>query len=136
MKRILLVAALSALCPFPAPAAETADEHVSTVQRILARMDRDNDGKVGFEEYRNAMTRRFHAVDKNADGLLQATELPEEWVVVQAADIPSGGLGLESFSEHMRNSFSAFDSNQDGSLDHDELIALAKARAAREEATP
>ena len=136
MKRILLVAALSALCPLPALAADTADEHVATVQRILARMDRDNDGKVGFEEYRNAMTRRFHAVDKNADGALQPDELPEEWVVVQATDIPAGGLGLEAFSDHMRTSFAGFDANRDGSLEHDELIALAKARAARQEAKP
>lgn len=138
MKRTILLPALLALCCAPALAAPeaSADEHATTVQRILQRMDRDNDGKVGFEEYRNAMTRRFHAVDRNADGALQADELPPEWVVVDAADIPAGGMGLDGFSGHMRSSFAGFDANHDGNLDNEELTTLAKARAAKLEATP
>lgn len=136
MKRTLLVAALLAPFPLSALAADAADEHATTVQRILARMDRNNDGRVDFEEYRNAMTRRFHAVDKNADGALEASELPEEWVVVDASDIPAGGLDLEAFSGHMRTSFASFDADADGRLDNTELTTLAKARAARLEATP
>lgn len=144
MKRARMLPALLAFCFVPALGAQegtkatasAADDHATTVQRILARMDRDNDGKVGFEEYRNAMTRRFHAVDKNGDGALEVDELPEEWVVVNAADIPATGMSLENFSDHMRSSFDSFDANKDGSLDNDELTALAKARAAKMEAKP
>ncbi len=144
MKPLVLLPALLALCFLPAPdaqaagkkAGDPAPDAATTVQRILARMDRDNNGQVGFEEYRNAMTRRFHAVDKNGDGVLQANELPEEWVVVNASDIPANGMGLEAFAEHMRSSFASFDANHDGSLDNDELTVLAKARAAKREATP
>lgn len=144
MKRARMLPALLAFCFVPALGAQegteatasAAADHATTVQRILARMDRDNDGKVGFEEYRNAMTRRFHAVDKNGDGALEVDELPEEWVVVNAADIPATGMSLENFSDHMRSSFDSFDANKDGSLDNDELTALAKARAAKMEAKP
>lgn len=145
MKRARMLPALLAFCFVPAlgaqeagtkTAAPAADDHTTTVQRILALMDRDNNSRIGFEEYRNAMTRRFHAVDKNGDGALEVDELPEEWVVVNASDIPATGMSLEDFSEHMRSSFTSFDTNQDGSLDNDELTALAKARAAKMEAKP
>jgi Ca2+-binding EF-hand superfamily protein len=142
MQRICLATALFALVSVSASSAVAAEKKAApaapatSVQRILQRMDRDNNGQVGFEEYRNAMTRRFHAVDKNADGALQASEIPPEWVVVDAADVPAAGLALDAFADHMRASFNSFDANHDNSLDHDELTALADARAAKLEAKP
>lgn len=126
-----------ALCTLPAIAAPAAVELPATsVQRILQRMDRDNDGKVSFEEYRNAMNRRFHAVDKNADGTLQVDEIPKEWVVVPAADLADAEVTLDEFSAELRPGFARFDANSDGLLDDAELTAFATARAAKLEASP
>lgn len=145
MKRTCLATALTALCSLSAltavaaekkTAAPQSDAPATTVQRILQRMDRNNDGKVSFEEYRNAMTRRFHAVDKDGDGALEANERPAEWVVVKESDIPATGMTLEAFSAHMHASFAGFDANSDGQLDQTELTALANARAAQLEAKP
>lgn len=121
----------------PALAAPAADDTPATsVQRILQRMDQDNDSKVSFEEYRNAMVRRFHVVDKNADGTLQADEIPKEWVVVPPADLSDAQVTLEEFSSELRPGFARFDANGDGLMDDSELTAFATARAAKLEATP
>ncbi len=121
----------------PAMAAPTVDDTpATTVQRILQRMDQDNDGKVSFEEYRNAMVRRFHVVDKNTDDTLQADEIPKEWIVVPPADLSDAKVTLEEFSAELRPGFARFDANSDGLLDDSELTAFATARAAKLEATP
>ena len=121
----------------PALAAPAADDTPATsVQRILQRMDQNNDGNVSFEEYRNAMVRRFHAVDKNADGTLQVDEIPKEWVVVPAADLADAEVTLDEFSAELRPGFARFDANSDGLLDDAELTAFATARAAKLEASP
>jgi len=57
-----------------------------TSERILQRMDRDGDGKVGEEEFRNAMMRRFAAADANRDGVLSRDEVPTHSVVVQNSE--------------------------------------------------
>ena len=135
-----LASALLSLLVFsslPALAEPAADDTPATsVQRILQRMDQDNDGKVSFEEYRNAMTRRFHVVDKNTDDTLQADEIPKEWVVVPAADLSDAQVTLEEFSTELRPGFARFDVNSDGLLDDAELTAFAAARAAKLEASP
>ena len=121
----------------PAMAAPAADDTPATsVQRILQRMDQNNDSKVSFEEYRNGMVRRFHVVDKNTDGTLQADEIPKEWVVVPAADLSDAQVTLEEFSAELRPGFARFDANGDGLMDDSELTAFATARAAKLEATP
>ena len=134
------VSALLGLLVFssvPAMSAPATDDTPATsVQRILQRMDQDNDGKVSFEEYRNAMIRRFHAVDKDADAALQVDEIPKEWLVVQTADLSDSEVTLEEFSAELRPGFARFDSNGDGLLDEAELIAFATARAAQLEASP
>ena len=134
------VSALLGLLVFssvPAMSAPATDDTPATsVQRILQRMDQDNDGKVSFEEYRNAMVRRFHVVDKNTDGTLQANEIPKEWVVVPAADLSDAQVTLEEFSAELRPGFARFDANGDGLMDDSELSAFATARAAKLETTP
>lgn len=134
------VSALLGLLVFssvPAMSAPATDDTPATsVQRILQRMDQDNDGKVSFEEYRNAMIRRFHAVDKNADGTLQADEIPREWAVVPPADLSDAEVTLDEFSAELRPGFARFDANSDGLLDDGELTAFATARAAKLEASP
>ena len=137
MRPVSALLSLLVFSSLPALAEPAADDTPATsVQRILQRMDQDNDGKVSFEEYRNAMVRRFHVVDKNTDGTLQADEIPKEWVVVPAADLSDAQVTLEEFSAELRPGFARFDANSDGLMDESELSAFATARAAKLEAAP
>ncbi|MET1163140.1 MAG: EF-hand domain-containing protein [Pseudoxanthomonas sp.] len=139
MKRKLVLPALLALC-LPALAAADppgADEiPVVSVDLILKRMDRDNDGKVSFEEYRNAMTRRFHKVDSNSDGFLEEKEVPKEWLAVGAKDLARGKIGAQEFASGLRPAFDGFDLDRDSTLNNEELASFARARAAKWGATP
>ena len=130
MKRIAALPVLLALACLPA----AAESPATSSQQLLKRMDRNNDDKVSFEEYRNAVSRRFHALDRDGDGLLQDSEIPAQWRTAEAGG--AGALTHEEFAAHLPTVFQEFDRNQDGQLDHDELNALANARAARREAKP
>ena len=130
MKRIAALPVLLVLTCLPA----AADTPVTSTQQLLKRMDRNNDGKVSFEEYRNAVSRRFHSLDRDGDGQLQDGEIPPEWRVGEAGG--PGVLTQAEFAAHLPTVFQEFDRNHDGQLDHDELDTLAAARAARLEAKP
>lgn len=139
MKRTAVSPALLALClPMLSVAASAQDKQapVASVEQILQRMDRDNDGKLSFEEYRNAMTRRFHRLDADGDGFLVQKEIPKEWLAVGAADLADGKVSAEEFASGLRPAFDGFDLDRDNSLNNEELAAFARARAAKLEATP
>lgn len=139
MKRTAVSPALLALClPMLSVAAPAEDKQapVASVEQILQRMDRDNDGKLSFEEYRNAMTRRFHRLDTDGDGFLVQKEIPKEWLAVGAADLVDGKVSAEEFASGLRPAFDGFDLDRDNSLNNEELAAFARARAAKLEATP
>ena len=53
---------------------QPGDTPVDTAKAMLDRMDRNVDGKISPEEYRNAMVRRFGARDRNDDGVLDGDE--------------------------------------------------------------
>lgn len=133
-----LVSVLLLLSSLPATAlaADPAAAPVVDADAILKRMDRDNDGKVSLEEYRNALSRRFHALDADADGVLRADEIPREWLEVSDADISGDGLSMQELSSHLQPVFQDFDTDHDGRLDRDELAGLAHARAQRLEKAP
>lgn len=126
---ILLVCAAAA----SAAAGEAA---VDTQSRLLARMDRNGDGKISFEEYRNAMLRRFDARDKNADGTLDGAEFPKEWLAGAGIEDATGTLTRDAFSDQLEPTFNRFDTDTDGQLAGAELEAFAAARKAREESKP
>ena len=130
MKCVAALPVLLVLMSLPA----AADTPVASTQQLLKRMDRNNDGTVSFEEYRNAVSRRLHALDRDGDGQLQDGESPPEWRVGEAGG--PGVLTQSEFAAHLPTVFQEFDRNQDGQLDHDELDTLAAARAARLEAKP
>lgn len=109
--------------------AKTSDKRIDTSQRLLERMDRNVDGKISFEEYRNAMVRRFDARDKNGDGVLEGKEYPKEWLVSGSTD----KLTWDEFGEALQPVFDQFDADKDGLLDTGEISAFAAARKAKEE---
>lgn len=119
---IIMVFAGSAL-------AKTSDKPIDTPQRLLERMDRDVDGKISFEEYRNAMVRRFDARDKNGDGVLEGKEYPKEWLVGGSAD----KLTWDEFGDALQPVFDQYDTDKDGLLDSGEIATFAAARKSKEE---
>lgn len=96
--------------------------------RLLARMDRDGDGRISFEEYRNAMLRRFDARDKNHDGVLDGDEFPSQWLTGAAITAEQKRITRDDFSDQLQPSFDHFDTDRDGQLDGTELDAFLAAR--------
>jgi Ca2+-binding EF-hand superfamily protein len=96
-------------------------------------MDRDVDGKISLEEYRNAMVRRFGARDLNDDGVLQGDEYPKEWLAGASVQQATGKVSWEEFEAQLPVVFDQFDANKDGLLDTAEIAAFAGARKSQEE---
>ena len=101
-------------------------------------MDRNGDGKVDYEEYRNSMMRRFGNADRNDDGVLRGDELPQHMVVIrEAAKVGSdGAVTVDAFTDALKPVFDRFDANHDGVLEGQEIESFARARAALQEITP
>jgi len=110
-----------------------ADQPVDTVNAMLDRMDRNVDGKISFEEYRNAMTRRFGARDRNDDGILEGDDFPKEWLAGADLQAATGKVTWEQFAAELQLVFDSFDVDQDGQLDAAEIAAFAAARKTQEE---
>lgn len=113
-----------------------AAERVDSAAALLERMDRNVDGQISIEEYRNAMLRRFDASDENRDGSLSGDEFPPEWVAGADARAATGSITLAEFSAALQPVYERFDASQDGQLDAAEIEAMAAARRAQEEHTP
>lgn len=119
-----------------ATGAHAADTPADSRERLLQRMDRNGDGKISFEEYRNAMLRRFDARDKNHDGVLDGAEFPKEWLAGAAREDAQHTLSRDDFSDQLEPTFDRFDVDKDGQLAGAEVDAFAAARKAREETKP
>lgn len=113
-----------------------ADEPVDTAATMVERMDRNLDGKISFEEYRNAMVRRFDARDRNGDGFLEGDEFPKEWLAGADVKAATGKVSWDQFVAELQPVFDRFDGNKDGQLETAEIAALAAARKAEEGAKP
>ena len=116
-----------------AASSQPADQPVDTAKAMLDRMDRNLDGKISFEEYRNAMVRRFGARDVNDDGVLEGDEFPKEWLAGAAVEGATGKVSFEQFTAELPLVFDGFDADKDGQLDAAETTAFAGARKTREE---
>lgn len=125
----LMLGAMSANAADP----RTADRPVDTAQAMRDRMDRNVDGKISLEEYRNAMVRRFGARDVNEDGVLQGDEFPKEWLAGADVQEATGAVTFEQFTAELPLVFDQFDANKDGQLDATEIAAFAAARKSQEE---
>jgi hypothetical protein len=125
----VMLGAISANAADPQP----ADKPVDTAQAMLDRMDRNVDGKISLEEYRNAMIRRFGARDVNDDGVLDGDEFPKEWLAGATVQGATGKVSFDQFTAELPLVFGSFDANKDGQLDSAEIAAFAAARKSQEE---
>jgi Ca2+-binding EF-hand superfamily protein len=125
----IALGALSAGAATPQP----ADQPVDTAQAMLDRMDRNMDGMISFEEYRNAMIRRFGARDVNNDGVLEGDEFPKEWLAGADVQQATGQVTFEQFAVELQVVYDRFDVNKDGQLESAEIAAFAAARKNQEE---
>lgn len=106
---------------------------VDTAEQLLERMDRNVDGKISFEEYRNAMVRRFDAIDVDGDGTLEAQEIPPEWLAGAQARVAGATVSRLDFGDSLQPVYDRFDANKDGQMDAAEIAAFAAARKTQEE---
>jgi len=125
----MALATMTASAASPQPAGQPVD----TAQAMLDRMDRNVDGKISLEEYRNAMVRRFGARDVNDDGVLKGDEFPKEWLAGADVQEATGAVTFEQFTAELPLVFDHFDANKDGQLDATEIAAFAAARKTQEE---
>jgi Ca2+-binding EF-hand superfamily protein len=125
----VLLGTVAANAVSPPPASQPVD----TAQAMLDRMDRNLDGKISLEEYRNAMVRRFGARDVNDDGVLEGDEFPKEWLAGAAVEGATGKVSFEQFTAELPLVFDGFDADKDGQLDAAEIAAFAAARKTQEE---
>ena len=109
--------------PVP-PAAETADTR--TPEAVFARLDRDGNGQVDAEEFRNAMLRRFARLDADSDGVLADGELPPQSMVAKVAADPSR-VTFDQFHDAIPQVLLRLDGDGTGTLSAAEIDA---ARAA------
>lgn len=110
-----------------------AAEPVDTAAQLLERMDRNVDGKISFEEYRNAMVRRFDAIDGDGDGTLVAQEIPPEWLAGAQERVAGKQVSRLEFGDSLQPVFERFDGDKDGQLDAAEIEAFATARKSQAE---
>lgn len=136
MSRLHILACASVLMSGTAAGAANSrpmDQPVDTAAAMVERMDRNLDGKISFEEYRNAMVRRFGARDLNGDGVLEGDEFPKEWLAGADVEGATGKVGWDQFLTELQVVFDRFDGDKDGQLDAAEIAAFAAARKAEEE---
>ncbi len=125
----VLLGTVTANAASPPPASQPVD----TAQAMLDRMDRNLDGKISLEEYRNAMVRRFGARDVNDDGVLEGDEFPKEWLAGAAVEGATGRVSFEQFTTELPLVFDSFDADKDGQLNAAEIAVFAAARKTQEE---
>ncbi len=83
--------------------------------KSFRRFDRDGDGKITVEEYRNSVVRIFTRLDKKKRGYLDQSEAPK------TAKGPKDRITLPEFQDAMMVRFRKADADHDGLLTPDEF---------------
>ncbi len=110
---------------------------------LIAKLDKNKNQKIEFEEYQAAADSAFKALDKNGNGIVDENERRPnpEGFRPDAKELPqflfferdSGNLSRENFGQNLRQRFDDLDKNSDGVLDRTELEQM---RPPREEMRP
>ena len=114
---VLVVALLGCAVIGPAQAAKPSKS--DPVMDAMKGLDRNDNGCIDFEEGRNYSSRRFHALDKNADGMLDATEVP----LGAGEDTSNRPISLNDWADAYPTRFAAIDTDGNGCLAEQEIRA-------------
>jgi Ca2+-binding EF-hand superfamily protein len=106
---LILAAALAAT---PAPSELSPED-------AIAAVDRNGDAMIDWEEARNYAIRRFHALDGNGNGVLEAAEFP-----AGTDRLPGGGLDSRAYQDAALARFEAVDADRDGRISAEEIRAF------------
>jgi len=102
---------LAAACLLLATSA-SAQDYPQSPREYQKRIDANGDGRISVAEYVAYMSRGFHSMDTNGNGILEASEQP-------------GGRGkpilLREFQDNLRHQFHQLDRDHDGYLSANEL---------------
>ncbi len=100
---------------------------------VFDSSDRNADGKISFEEYRNRMAKVFYNLDKNMNGSLSADELDEIMVGYhEQMDLDvNGHVSHKEFAGHTTLFFAWADSDSDGHLTRVEAKSAIDKEAGR-----
>lgn len=76
--RVAVLTTMLGTCAGAVQAQDKAGPPIGTLpaDKAIGMLDRNGNGCVDLEEGRNYTSRRFHLLDKNADGTLDAAEAP------------------------------------------------------------
>jgi len=81
MRRLITLTVCSGLLAGLATASPLLDEKERTPQRTIAKLDKNGDGKLSFEEYlgkndqrKESRTRHFRKLDRDGDGFVTPDE--------------------------------------------------------------
>lgn len=117
---VVMVAALAAAAagwPIVAAAKQPPPIGAIPLDQVLESLDRNANGCVDLEEGRNYTSRRFHALDRNGDDQVDATEAPpgpDE----TTNDRP---ISLAAWQDAYHARFAAFDTDGSGCLSLQEV---------------
>ena len=134
MQKLLLVLTISGCLALTGSlAAEEEDHAVATAPAGEATpvahyesADRDANGKISVEEFRNRMTKVFFELDANGDGALQEDEFSSV-LIAPHHEIADGdgdkAISHKEFMGHTIYLFETVDSDADGHFTKEELAA-------------
>ncbi len=133
MQRIFIILALGCLALAGGLGAEegsaefaTAPAGEATPVSDFESTDRDADGRISMEEFRNRMTKVFFELDSNGDGILQEGEFSAVLVAPhhELADSDDDkAISHGEFIGHTLLLFETVDSDTDGHFTEEELAA-------------
>ena len=93
-----------------------AAELASSPTDLLQRFDADHDGRISLYEYQRYLSRGFRAMDRNLDGIVSASELPDGTRYRERRE-----LDLTTLEQRFARQFHALDRDHNGHLDLAEL---------------
>jgi Ca2+-binding EF-hand superfamily protein len=130
--------------PEPKPAAEASgaavrgpspDADVTEAERAedvegFAAFDRDGDGMISAEEYRNTTAHAFHELDANNDDQIAGSEIEAFPPDVRRELDPNGNdaISREEFLDHALRSFQVCDEDGDGATSFAEANSCPERR--------
>lgn len=87
------------------------------VEEIMSKLDRNQNGCIEEEEGRNYASRRFHLMDSNGDGQLDASEAPP----APGDSTSMRPIDVEAWQDAYHARFHSVDSDDNGCLTPEEI---------------